>query len=141
MEEHLSVRLFGARAAAALLGTFGVLALLLSAIGLYGVVSFSVSRRVREMGIRISVGARANQVIGMVVGRALLTVAAGGALGLGIAFFLARLIRVFLVGISPTDPVTLVGIPLLLGGVALVAALVPARRASRVNPVEALRSA
>ena len=139
MEEHLSVRLFGARAAAALLGTFGVLALLLSAIGLYGVVSFSVSRRVREMGIRISVGARANQVIGMVVGRALVTVVAGGTLGLGVAFFLARLIRVFLVGISPTDPVTLLGIPLLLGGVALVAALIPARRAGRVNPVEALR--
>jgi predicted permease len=140
MDELLSVRLFGARAAAALLGTFGFLALLLSSIGLYGVVSFSVSRRVREMGIRMSLGADARQVVRMVVGRALGVVVVGGAVGLGLAYVLARLVRVFLLGVAPADPVTLVGVPLLLGSVALVAALIPARRASRVNPVEALRS-
>jgi putative ABC transport system permease protein len=92
------------------------------------------------MGIRISIGADAIQVIQMILGRALGVVLAGGAVGLGLAIVLARLIRVFLVGISPADPLTLVGVPLLLTGVALVAALIPARRASRVNPVEALRA-
>ena len=140
MDQHLSVRLFGPRAAAALLGLFGMLALLLSSIGLYGVVSFSVSRRVREMGIRMSLGADGAHLVRMVVGRALSVVALGGVAGLVVAFFLSRLIQVFLVGVSPADPVTLVGVPLLLGGVALVAALIPALRASRVNPVEALRS-
>jgi ABC-type antimicrobial peptide transport system permease subunit len=75
----------------------------------------------------------------MVVSRALSVVALGGAVGLVLAVVLARLIRVFLLGVSPADPVTLLGIPLLLGSVALVAAFIPARRASRVNPVEALR--
>jgi len=140
MREHLSVRLFGYRSAAFLLGTFGVLALLLSSIGLYGVVSFSVSRRVREMGIRISLGANAGQVVRMLVGRAMGIVVAGGLTGLAVAAVLARLVRAFLVGISPNDPATLVGIPLLLGGVALAAALIPARRATRMHPVEALRT-
>ena len=140
MDEHLSVRLFGYRSAAVLLGTLGALALLLSSIGLYGVVSFSVSRRTREMGIRLSLGATRAQVSRMVVARAMGTVVVGGIVGLALAAFLASLVRVFLIGVSPADPATLVGIPLLLGSVALVAALIPARRASRVNPVEALRT-
>jgi ABC-type antimicrobial peptide transport system permease subunit len=140
MKEHLSVRLFGYRSAALLLGAFGVLALLLSSIGLYGVVSFSVSRRIREMGIRMSLGARAGQVTRMVVGRALGIVALGGMAGLAAAAALAHLVQVFLMGVTPLDPYTLVGIPVLLGTVALVATLIPARRASRVNPVEALRA-
>lgn len=140
MENLLDVRLFGPRAAAFLLGIFGALALLLSSIGLYGVVSFSVSRRVREMGIRMSLGADARQVLRMVVGRALGMVVVGGVVGLAVAFVLARLVRTFLVGIAPGDPLTLIGVPLLLVTVAMVAALIPARRASRVNPVEALRS-
>ena len=140
MREHLAVRLFGYRSAATLLGIFGVLALLLSSLGLYGVVSFSISRRVREMGIRLSLGAAGGQVTRMVVGQALRVVAVGGALGLLLAVLLVHLVRAFLLGVSPSDPQTLLGIPLLLGIVALLAAYVPARRASRVNPVEALRS-
>jgi predicted permease len=140
MTEHLSVRLFGTRAAAVLLGTFGALALLLSSLGLYGVVSFSVSRRVREVGIRMSLGARRRDVVGNILRRSMAGVAAGGLAGLGLAFFLARLIRVLLVGVSPLDPLTWAAIPLLLGSVALLAAYVPARRSTRVNPVEALRS-
>jgi predicted permease len=140
MKDHLAVRLFGYRSAAALLSVFGVLALLLSSLGLYGVVSFSVSRRVREMGIRLSLGAERGQVTRLVVGQALRVVVTGGAVGVILAVLLARLVRAFLLGVSPADPVTLVGVPLLLGGVALVAAYAPARRASRVNPVEALRS-
>jgi predicted permease len=140
MDQHLQLPLFGPRAAGALLGSFGFLALLLSSIGLYGVVSFSVSRRVREMGIRMSLGARASQVVGLVVTRTLAVVAVGGLAGLAMAVVLARIIRFFLVGVSPADPLTLVSIPLLLGGVAVAAALIPARRACTVNPVEALRS-
>jgi putative ABC transport system permease protein len=140
MTEHLSVRLFGTRAAAVLLGTFGALALLLSSLGLYGVVSFSVSRRVREVGIRMSLGARRRDVVGNILRRSMAGVAAGCLAGLGLAFFLARLIRVLLVGVSPLDPLTWATIPLLLGSVALLAAYVPARRSTRVNPVEALRS-
>lgn len=140
MEEHLSVRLFGSRAAALLLGAFGILALLLSSIGLYGIVSFSVSRRVREMGIRMSLGAGGREVVWMVVRGAMGVVLVGGLAGLCIAVFLARLIRAFLAGIQPGDPITMVGVPLLLGGVALLAALVPALRSTRVNPVEALRT-
>jgi predicted permease len=140
MDQHLELPLFGPRAAGALLGTFGFLALLLSSMGLYGVVSFSVARRVREMGIRLSLGADAGQVVRMVVGRVLGVVALGGVAGLAAAVVLARLVRFFLVGISPADPLTLVAIPLVLGSVALMAALIPARRASRVNPVEALRA-
>lgn len=140
MEQHLSVKLFGTRAAAALLGGLGVVGLLLSTIGLYGVVSFSVSRRTREMGIRMSLGATASQVIATVMKRALGVITVAGAAGLALAWALARLVRGFLVGISPADPVAMVGVPLLLGAVAILAALVPALRAARGDPVEVLRS-
>ncbi len=101
-----------------------------------GIVAFSVSRRTREMGIRISLGADARTVIGMVLRGALALVAVGGVIGLMVTLGLAQLIGGFLYGVSSTDPVTFIGVPLVLGS---VAALVPARRASRVNPVEALR--
>jgi ABC-type antimicrobial peptide transport system permease subunit len=87
----------------------------------------------------MSLGADRSRVVRMVVGRAMGVVLVGAVAGLGIAFILARLVQVFLLGISPGDPVTLVAGPLLLLGVALLAALLPAQRASRVNPVEALR--
>jgi len=140
MDDVLSVHFFGARIAATLLSAFGILALFLSSIGLYGVVSFSVSRRMREVGIRMSLGAGTGQVVRMVVGHALGTVLIGSVVGLGLALFLARLARVFLTGVSPSDPVTMAGVTLLLVVVAVVAALIPAMRAGRANPVEALRS-
>jgi predicted permease len=139
MTEHLSVMLFPPRMAALLLGVFGSLALVLASTGLYGIVAFSVSRRTREMGIRISLGADARTVIGMVLRGALALVAVGGVVGLLLTLGLAQLIGGFLYGVSGTDPVTFIGVPLILGLVATVAALVPARRASLVNPVEALR--
>jgi predicted permease len=140
MEEHIGVRLYPARMAALLLGFFGVVALTLATIGLYGVVSFSVSRRTREVGIRMSLGADRRDVVGMVLRGALGVVAVGGLAGLAIAFGLAQLVRRFLFGVGPGDPLTLVGVPLLLCGVAALAAYIPGRRASRINPVEALRS-
>ncbi len=139
MEENLSVMLFPARMAALLLGTFGAMALCLATIGLYGVVSFAVSQRTREVGIRMSLGADASAVIALVLRGAMAVVAVGGLLGLGAAYGMAQLIGQFLVGIAPGDPVTLIGVPLLLGTVALLAAFIPARKASRVDPVEALR--
>jgi predicted permease len=140
MKERLGVNLYPARIAALFLGAFGMLALVLAAIGLYGVVSLSVSRRTREMGIRMAVGADAGSVVGMVLRGSLVSVGVGAVMGLGLALVGARLIRTFLFGVEPADPATLVAVPLLLGTVAAAAALIPAMRASRVDPVEALRT-
>ena len=140
MSEHLSIALFPPRMAALLLGVFGALALILASTGLYGTVAFSVSRRTREVGIRLSLGADAGKVVAMVLRGAMGLVAVGVVIGVALSLGLAQGIRSFLYGIGAMDPVTFIGVPLILGAVALVAALVPARRASRVNPVEALRS-
>ena len=140
MTEHLAFMLFPPRMAALLLSVFGGLALSLSAIGLYGLVSYAVARRTREVGIRMSLGADAGSVIRMVVGGGMRLVIVGSVIGLAISGAVTWLISGFLYGIEATDLATFVGIPVLLTGVALLAAYVPARRASRVNPVEALRS-
>jgi predicted permease len=139
MGEQLSLVLFPSRLAAGLLGVFGVMALTLAIIGLYGVVSFAVSRRTQEVGIRMALGANTGAVVGMVVRGAMGVVLVGVATGLVAAWFLAQLLSWFLVGVQPRDPITLVSVPLLLCGVALLAAFVPARRASKVSPVQALR--
>ncbi len=139
MEDNIGVVLFPARMAALLLGLFGLLALTLATIGLYGVVNFSVSQRTREVGIRMSLGANAAGVLGMVLRGAMELVGIGGIVGLAVAVGLARLVRHILYGVGPWDPMTIVGVPLLLACVAVAAALIPARRASRVNPVQALK--
>jgi len=140
MEEHLSVQLFPPRAAAGLLGVFGLLALILATTGLYGTVAFTVAKRTREMGIRLSLGADAGQVVGMVLRNALGLVVTGGMVGLILSLGLGRVVSGYLYGTSAIDPVTFIGVPALLLGVAALAAFVPARRASRVNPVQALKS-
>jgi predicted permease len=108
--------------------------------GLYGTVAFSVSRRTREMGIRLSLGANAGTVVGMILRGAMGLVAVGVVIGLVLSLGLAQAIRGFLYGVGAMDPVTFLGVPALLAAVALVAAFVPARRASRVNPIQALKS-
>ena len=140
MSEHLSLALFPPRMAALLLGVFGGLALILATTGLYGTVAYSVSRRGREVGIRMSLGADAREVILMVLKGAMGLVFAGALIGWILSLGLAQAVQQFLYGIGAMDPVTFVGVPLILGGVALLAALIPARRASRVNPVNALKS-
>jgi len=140
MKEHLAFALFPPRMAALLLGVFGALALILATTGLYGTVAFSVSRRSREMGIRLSLGAATGKVVGMVLRGAMGLVAVGVIIGVILSLGLAQAIQGFLYGVGATDPVTFLGVPLILMGVALVAALVPARRASRVDPVRALKS-
>jgi ABC-type antimicrobial peptide transport system permease subunit len=140
MSEHLSFALFPPRMAALLLGVFGALALILATTGLYGTVAYSVSRRGREVGIRMSLGADAGEVVLMVLRGAMGLVVVGATLGWAASLGLAQAVRGYLYGIGALDPVTFIGVPLLLGGVALAAALIPARRASRVNPVSALKS-
>jgi len=140
MNEHLALMLFPPRMAALLLSVFGGLALLLSAIGIYGVVSYAVARRTREMGIRISLGASARDVVAMAVQGGMRLVLVGGGIGILMAGAVTWSISGFLYGIGSTDVVTFAAIPLLLVGVALLAAWVPARRASLIDPVRALKS-
>lgn len=141
MNEHLDLMLFAPRMGALLLAVFGALALalVLSAIGIHGVVSYSVARRTREVGIRMSLGASARDVVTMAVVGGMRLVVVGGIVGVVLAGGVTWALSGFLYGIGPTDLVTFALIPVLLTGVALVAAILPARRASSVNPVTALR--
>jgi predicted permease len=132
--------LFPARMGALLLGGFGVLALLLAVIGVYGVLAYSVGQRTREIGIRIALGAARRDVLRLVMGEGMLLVGAGLVIGLALAVAATRLLASFLYGISPTDAVTFGGVLFLLSGAALAASWLPARRASRVDPMVALRN-
>jgi len=123
-----------------LLGAFAATALVLAAVGIYGVMSYSVAQRSREIGIRIALGARGADVINLVVGQGLKLVVLGVGIGLGAAFVLTRLLSTLLFEVSPTDVATFLVTPVILSGVALAASFVPARRAARVDPMDALRN-
>jgi len=127
------------RLVAWLSGVFGALALLLAAIGLYGVTSYAVARRRTEIGIRMALGAQRRDVVGLVVRQTILMTAGGVGAGLAAAAALTRYLEAMLFGITPLDPVTFIVAPALLALVAGLAALVPARRAATVDPMNALR--
>jgi predicted permease len=142
MNEHMQVAVFAQRMAADLLGAMGILAVLLAAIGLYGVMAYAVSQRTQEMGIRLALGASPSALLGMVVGQGMKLTSIGLAIGLALAlgaFGSIGAVRTLLPGISPLDPITFIAVPLLLAAIAFLATWIPARRAGRVDPVVALR--
>jgi predicted permease len=139
MAEFTTIPYWPQKIGAIMLAAVGTLALLLAAIGIYGVMSYTVSRRTREIGVRVALGAARHDVVGMVVGRAMRLAAWGLGIGLVAALGAGRLLRSQLLGVSPSDPATFAGIAVLLGSVALVASYIPARRAARVGPMVALR--
>jgi putative ABC transport system permease protein len=139
MTERLSSSLANRRAAMALCLMFGALALLLAAIGVYGVLAYSVSQRTREIGVRVALGAGAGDVIGMVVGQGLRMAAAGMAIGCVGAFALTRLMSAMLFEVRPSDPAVFLIVTVVLAVVAGIASLVPSARAARIPPAVALR--
>ncbi len=140
IEDTMSQNLWGPRTGAALLGAFGLLALVLASLGVYGVMSYTVNRRVREIGIRMAIGAQAGDVLMMILNRGLIIAATGLVVGLFVAYFAARYFQNLLIGVAAGDPVTYLIIAGILTVVALLACLLPARRATRIDPLIALRA-
>jgi predicted permease len=139
MEDALGLSLLPQRAGATLLGIFSVLGLVLASIGLYGVVAYAVAQRTRDLGIRVALGAEARDVYRVVLGHGVKLTMLGLLIGVGAALLLARLARGVLFGVSSTDPVTFGSVAAILAAVALLASFIPARRATRVDPMVALR--
>ncbi len=142
LNEHMQVAVFAQRMAANLLGAMGVLALLLAAIGLYGVMAYAVSQRTQEMGIRLALGASPNALLNMIVGQGMKMTMVGLTIGLAVAvaaFGSIGAVRTLLPGISPLDPLTFIAVPAILAAVAFLTTWIPARRAGKVDPLVALR--
>jgi ABC-type antimicrobial peptide transport system permease subunit len=139
LREHFGSALQQERSTATMIGALGILALLLAAVGVYGVVAYAVSQRVQEFGIRTALGARSGNVVGLVLRHAGRLAAVGIAMGMAASFALSKLIGRFIAGVSPTDPITIAGVVALLVGTVLLASCIPALRAIRVDPIKVLR--
>ena len=140
MTEHMRLALFPARIAATVLGVFGLVALMLSAIGIYGITSYTVAQRTHEIGIRLALGAQLRDVLKLVLSHGLKLTIIGAAIGLFGAYLATRAITSVLYGVSATDPFTFVFVSVVLIAVALLASYVPSRRAMKVDPLVALRN-
>jgi len=139
LSETVSLASWSARTGATVLGVFGLLGLLLAAIGIYGVMSYSVSRRTREIGLRMALGAETRDVIKLIVKQGMGLTLIGAMIGLMLAVAVTRLLTSLLYGVTPTDPATFAGVVLFVVVVAVIACYLPARRATKVDPVLALR--
>ncbi|HEY8175475.1 MAG TPA: FtsX-like permease family protein, partial [Gemmatimonadaceae bacterium] len=140
LEEAVSRSLWRQRLQGNVLGIFAALSLALACIGLYGVISYAVAQRTRELGVRIALGATRRDVLMLVFGQSGRLVVAGVVVGLVGAYFAVRILQTLLYGVTPNDPATFASVPALLAAVALLAALIPARRATRVDPIIAMRA-
>jgi predicted permease len=139
LEEHMRSAVFAQRMGANLLGVMGALAVILAAVGLYGVIAYAVSQRTQELGIRLALGAAPGDLLTMVLRQGVVITSIGLAIGLVLALGVTGFMQSMLPGITPRDPVTFIGVPTMLMAVAAIAALIPARRAGAVDPVVALR--
>jgi putative ABC transport system permease protein len=139
LESSIAAASIQQRIAGSLLGVLGFLALVLAAVGLYGVLSYAAGQRTHEIGIRMALGAQRRDTLKLILGQGMLLAVIGLVCGLGISFAVTRLLSSVLYGVSATDPLIFVGVVLLLGLVALGACYIPARRAARVDPLVALR--
>jgi putative ABC transport system permease protein len=139
MDESVSASLSSQRFTMLLLAAFAGTALLLAAAGIYGVMAYLVTRRTREIGVRMALGAVAGDVLRLVIGQGMWTTIVGIAIGIGGSFALTRTMQSLLFGVSATDPLTLVGVVVLLAAVSFLACWIPARRATKVDPLVALR--
>jgi putative ABC transport system permease protein len=139
MEQYVDQATEQSRLSMTLLTLFGALALALSALGIYGVLSFIVARRTQEIGIRLALGATRGNVLRLIIGHGMALAVTGIAIGLATAWALTRLLSTLLFGVSPHDPATFAAIAAILAGVAFLASFLPGRRATRVDPLETLR--
>ncbi len=139
LEDYLEVWRAPSRLVAALSGALGALALLLASIGVYGMVSYSVSRGVREIGIRMAVGANGTDVMSRVLWQAMRPILIGGMVGIVLSAGVSKVLSSMLFGLSAHDPIAFISVPLFLFAVAVFASFIPARRAMRVDPMVALR--
>jgi ABC-type antimicrobial peptide transport system permease subunit len=139
VEDLLSWTFFAPRIAAIALSAFGILALVLSATGIYGVMAYAVSRRTREIGIRMAIGATQSQVLGSVARSAAILIGTGLVLGFAMALGAGRLLERILYGVKPSDPLTFATVFGIMLGVGAAATFLPARRATRIDPMQALR--
>ncbi|UCG86753.1 MAG: ABC transporter permease, partial [Gemmatimonadota bacterium] len=140
MTDQLGIALFPARLVGITLGLFGILGMILAAVGVYSVMAYSVTQRTREIGIRVALGANWRQVVGMVIRKGMFLVGVGVALGLLAALVASRMMAGLIYGVSAVDPATFLGVPTLLCAVALLASFLPARRAAGVDPMMTLRA-
>jgi predicted permease len=140
LEEIVGFAFWPMRTGAGLVGAFGLLGWLLASVGLYGVMSYAVAARTREIGVRMALGAQTSNVLTLIVRQGLTLSLLGVGAGLLLATAVTRVLQRFLFGVGATDPVTFVGVALLLTSIALMACWLPARRATKVDPLQALRS-